>query len=441
MLAPGSTLLAVALTAARLHYDPGMVAQAGPLDKDERLSRIEAVTGAALAHLDVEQLLAELLDRVVELLEVDTAAVLLVDTVSGSLVLSAARGIEVDVYRRVHIRLGAGFAGRVAALKRPVMVEQVDDSMFANPLVEEGIASLLGAPMLSGGDLVGVLQVGSLASRRFTEEEAGLLQLVADRVALSTQTRLVATERAAAAALQRSLLPTALPALAGLDLAARYIPGGTSGVGGDWYDVFSLPSGQLAMVIGDVVGHGLPAAVVMGRFRSALRAYALESSDPGEVLARLDRKAQHFEAGMMATVLYAVLDASLERVHISLAGHPAPVLAPAGGPVEFVDLPIDLLIGVESGWPRRTTAIELSAGDLLCFYTDGLVERRDRPLDEGLRRLRDSIMPGPAEAVCSAVLSQVLGGQPAADDVAILVARRTPGGGRPPAAACGKTRL
>ena len=98
-------------------------------------------------------------------------------------------------------------------------------------------------------------------------------------------------------------------------------------VGGDWYDVFTLPSGELGIVMGDVAGSGLPAAVIMGRMRSALRAYALETPDPAEVLDRLDRKMQHFEPGALATVLYAVIDPALDRMHVCLAGHFAPVVA------------------------------------------------------------------------------------------------------------------
>ena len=117
--------------------------------------------------------------------------------------------------------------------------------------------------------------------------------------------------------------------MTGAELAARYIPG-HGGVGGDWYDVFTLPSGEPCVVMGDVAGSGLKAAVIMGRMRSALRAYALETSDPGEVLDRLDRKMQHFEPQAMATVLYAVIDPSLEQMRVSLAGHLPPVIAEPG---------------------------------------------------------------------------------------------------------------
>src|SRR5262249_34060945 len=177
----------------------------------------------------------------------------------------------------------------------------------------------------------------------------------------------------------------ALPAVAGADMAARFIPG-HGAVGGDWYDAFTLPSGELCMVVGDVAGSGLPAAVVMGRMRSALRAYALETCDPAEVLARLDRKVQHFEPGALATVLYAVFDQALDRVHVSSAGHLPPALAAPGQPADLADIKSDLMIGVDPGVRRRVTTVKVMPGGSLCLYTDGLVERREYPLDDGLAR-------------------------------------------------------
>jgi phosphoserine phosphatase RsbU/P len=395
------------------------------VDSEDRLRRIESVTDAALAHLDVDELLHELLDRVRELLDVDTAAVLLLDAQSQTLYATAAKGIEEEVRQGIRVPVGRGFAGRVAAEQRPVIIEQVDSSNTINPiLVKKGIRAVLGVPMLAGGELVGVLHVGTLGDRRFTEDDVMLLQLVADRAALATSARLNRVDRLAAAALQRSLLPGRLPELPGLELAARYIPDAKSGVGGDWYDVFSLPSGWVGMVIGDVVGHGLRSAVVMGRLRSALRAYALEAHDPGEVLAKLDRKAQHFEAGMFATVLYALVEPSLDRVHISLAGHPAPVFAKPGQPADVLELTSGLPIGVELGHPRQTSVVELPPGSVICFYTDGLVERRGHGLDEGLNRLCALVEAGTADDICARVIARLVDVDVTSDDAAFLVARR-----------------
>lgn len=395
---------------------------------DERLRRIEAVTDSALAYLDVQSLLVELLDRVRELLLADTAAVLLLDHPAQQLVATAARGLEEEVRQGVRLPVGKGFAGRIAAERRPVRLDRVDHRTVLNPVLrEKGIRSLLGVPMLAAGEVIGVMHVGSVTPRRFTDEDVKLLQMVADRAALATQARQAGIERAATLALQRSLMPGRPPGHPALELAARYVPGSGAGVGGDWFDAFPLHGGRLGVVIGDVVGRGLTAAVVMGRLRSALRAYALDSDDPAAVLARLDQMTLQFEPETMATALYAVVEASGERMRISLAGHPAPVLAVAGGPARLLSLPVDVPLGTFENQTRRSGTVELPRGSLTFFYTDGLVERRDRPVDVGLDRLCDAVVAGPPEGVCAGVMAALVGGDdPPADDIAILaMLRRT----------------
>ncbi len=309
-----------------------------------------------------------------------------------------------------------------------MVIEEVDHTNVLNPLLrEKGIRSLLGVPLMAEGSIVGVLHVGTLTPRRFTHDDAELLRLVADRIALVTRTRLSDLDRAAARALQRSLLPGRLPEVAGLRFAARYIPGDEGGLGGDWYDVFKLPSGRLGVVIGDVVGRGLHAAVVMGRIRSALRAFALEEDDPAEVLERLDRNVQHFEDGVMATALYGIFEPSLEELTLSSAGHLPPVLGSVDRPAAPLSLPVDLPLGVSVGPPRRTTKIRLEAGSLLFLYTDGLVERRYRPLDAGLDMLCDALIVDGAESACTSAVRELIGVQSVPDDVAVLAVHRIAG--------------
>ncbi|MFD5090497.1 PP2C family protein-serine/threonine phosphatase [Amycolatopsis thailandensis] len=393
---------------------------------EDRLQVLEALTDAALGHLDQDKVMATILARVRELLGVDTATVLRHDQAARQLQAIAASGIEEEVYQDVRVAIGAGFAGRVAAQRRPVIIDHVDETTVVNSLLwERGLRTLLGVPMLAGDELVGVLHVGSLTSREFSESDVELLKLVAARLALAVQIDLSTTDRAAAAALQRSLLPGRLPAVAGMEFSARYVPGTEPGVGGDWYDLFPLPGDRLGMVMGDVAGHGLNAAVIMGRLRSALRAYALETEDPAEVLSKLDRKVQHFEPGALATVVYGLVPASGDRVAISLAGHLPPVLAAPGLPSAFVDVPVDPPIGV-TGPRRRTTDVELPPGGVLAFYTDGLVERRDHLIDVGLRRLTDVVTPDQPGVVCARVMAALVGATPAQDDIALLVARRDP---------------
>ncbi|MEE6257437.1 PP2C family protein-serine/threonine phosphatase [Plantactinospora sonchi] len=390
---------------------------------DERLRRIEAVTDSALSGLDVDGLIDELLGRVRQLLSADTAAILMLDEHAQQLVISATKGIEEEVRQGYRIPLDHGLAGRVAQQRQPVMSEQVDPAEVPTPVLrDKGVRSMLGVPMLAGSDLVGVLHVGTLSPRRFTPDDVSLLRLVADRVSLASQARVGNIDRTAALALQRSLLPTRLPEVAGVDIAARYVPGHHTGIGGDWYDVFLLPSKWLGIVIGDVSGHGLRAAVVMGRLRSALRAYALECNDPADALTRLDQKIQHFEAGNLATVLYAMVSPTRDEIHISLAGHLPPMLAEPGGTVHPLNLPVDLPLGIGRPRPRCTTVVNFPQDATMVCYTDGLIERRNELIDVGFDRLRAAISPGTAEAVCATIMTR-LGIEQPADDVALLALR------------------
>lgn len=231
-------------------------------------------------------------------------------------------------------------------------------------------------------------------------------------------------DQAAALALQRSLLPEQLPRVAGLELAARYVPGHAFGIGGDWYDVFTLPGGWVGVVIGDVSGHGLASAVIMGRIRSALRSYALICTSPAEALTLLDRKINHFEAGTFTTVLYAMISPGRDTVLLSSAAHLPPAVAPADGPVRLCDLPIDPPLGVgRLGTARRCTSLTLAVGDCLVCYTDGLVERRDQVIDVGLGRLTGCLTATGPEAVCATLTAAFDVDRPV-DDVAILAVRR-----------------
>ena len=402
-----------------------------------RLRDIEAVTDAALSRLDEQALLNALLERVKAVLDADTATVLLLDRAAGQLIATAANGIEEEVDQGVRIPLGAGFAGTVASSARPVILNRVDHSTVRNELlIERGLKSVLGVPLLAGGQVIGVLHVGSLSGRPFTEEDAELLQLAADRAAFAVQTLMAQDDRLAALALHRSLRPPALPAVPGLELAARYVTG-SGNVGGDWYDVFMLPGGQLGIVVGDVAGSGLPAATIMGRMRSALRAYVLEEEDPGTVLRMLDRKIQYFEPDAMATVQYALYHPESGQLTISSAGHLPPVLAVAGREPWLAEFDVDLPIGVADDVPRRSTAFVIPPGALMCSYTDGLVERRGEMLDVGIGLLAATLAGrlatagavlgtgvSLAEAACAAVMRALIGGSPAKDDVAVLMLHR-----------------
>jgi len=401
-----------------------VTAQVDPASVEARLRAIQAITDAALSRLDDRELLTELLDRTRDILRADTAAALLLDFSSGQLIATAAAGLEEEVRQGVRIPVGRGFAGRIAAEHRPVILDHVDHTTVLNPiLLDKGIRSLMGVPLVAGGRVIGVLHVGSLLPRQFTSEDVELLQLAADRAAAAVQSITAQADRVAVTSLQRSLVPSALPAVAGAEMAARYVPG-SGVVGGDWYDVFTLPSSELGVVMGDVAGSGLAAAVIMGRMRSALRAYALETRDPAEVLSRLDRKMQHFEPDALATVLYAVFDPALDQMDVCLAGHFPPVIAYPGRPAELASIAKGLMIGVAPAARRPVTSVPITPGALLCFYTDGLIEKPGELIDIGLERLRREVVAESPEAACAAIMGALVGNEPTRDDIALLVIRR-----------------
>jgi phosphoserine phosphatase RsbU/P len=393
-----------------------------PPDAEDKLRDIRSVTDAALSYLDADDLLAALLDRVKEILDADTAAVLLLDSSGRQLIATAASGLEEEVRQGVRIPVGGGFAGRIAAERQPVILDHVDHSNVLNPiLLEKGIQSLLGVPLLVHGAAIGVLHVGTVHNQVFTSDDAALLQLAADRAALAVQSLRAREDRAATAALQRSLLPSALPVIGGVEIAARYVPGDGQ-VGGDWYDVFPMRD-ELGVVVGDVAGSGLEGAVVMGRMRSALRSYALEFPDTAEVLYKLDQKMQYFEGEVMATVCYALLDPVSGQLRISSAGHFPPVIAVPGQRGALAEIAVDAPIGVADVPRRQVTTLALTPGAVLCFFTDGLVERRNKPLDDGLTRLCQTVSAGPPENVCSSVMRAMVGSEHTGDDIALLVLR------------------
>lgn len=162
----------------------------------------------------------------------------------------------------------------------------------------------------------------------------------------------------------------------------------------------------------------------MGRLRSVLRVYATEYDDPAQTLDKLSQHVRHFESHVMATVAYAILDPSASRMQLSMAGHLPPVLAPRNQPTVPLDCPVDPPIHADiSPVRRRTRTFEVAPGSLLFFYTDGLIERRGVPIDDGLARLCAAVTDGPVESVCASVMAQLVGTRSPEDDIAVLVAR------------------
>jgi serine phosphatase RsbU (regulator of sigma subunit)/putative methionine-R-sulfoxide reductase with GAF domain/anti-sigma regulatory factor (Ser/Thr protein kinase) len=390
-----------------------------------RLEALQRVTDVALAYLPLDELLAELLQRMTEILNTNTAAFLLLDERANELVATAAKGIEEEVEQGVRIPLGRGFAGRIAAERHPIIIADVDHADIFNPILRQrGIRSLLGVPLLVEGQVIGVLHVGTLTPRKFTSTDAELLQLAADRAATAIERARSFHQRGVVETLQRSLVPEHLPGLPGLQLAARYRPAvRQAGIGGDWYDAFPLPRGGLALVVGDVMGHGIAAAALMAQMRTGLRAYALEGHPPAAVVERLNRLAVSFGSAHMTTLAYAMLDLEHERLTVVLAGHLPPILRGPGGETRVLGMEGDPPLGISPATAFHEYELDLPVGSSIVLVTDGAVEVRGESIERGLERLCDLVARADDLAsVCEQIASGIVRGQPADDDVAVIAA-------------------
>ncbi|MFD7296085.1 SpoIIE family protein phosphatase [Streptomyces sp. NPDC059897] len=319
------------------------------------------------------------------------------------------------------------------------------------PTEQRGLVqSTLAVPMVAHDTVVGLVQFSrTKGSEPFNERDRALAMELAARAAVCIDNaRLYRREHERALILQRSLLPPDDPEAAGLDIACRYRPGNAATeVGGDWFDVIELPGHRTALVVGDVMGRGLRAAVAMGELRTAVRTLSLLDLEPAEVLSALDeiarglgtpggaqqgtrqaRTARSFGGEdlsevYLATCVYAVYDAVTRRCTFANAGHLPPVLVEPGESALMLDVPPGMPLGV-GGEPFEEVEVELPEGSLLALYTDGLVESRDHPLDEGLSAFRNALDdPSPAlEDVCDHVLN-TLDTHHGEDDIALLMAR------------------
>jgi FixJ family two-component response regulator/anti-sigma regulatory factor (Ser/Thr protein kinase)/putative methionine-R-sulfoxide reductase with GAF domain len=365
------------------------------------VSRLERLTEAALGHLSLEDLQTELLEHVSEMLNADTAAILLLDEERGVLELSAAKGLEEAVKARVTIPVGSGIAGRIVSERRSIVIDDVQSADVVSPVVRERVKSLVGVPLMADRRIVGVMHVGTTQPRHFTAEDTVVLQLAADR----------------------------LPDVPGLELAARYLPGAAGAeVGGDWYDVIPLADGRVGIAMGDVVGRGIPAASLMGQLRNALRAYAVEGHPPAHVVERLDRLVQTLNPGRMATLLYMVLEPDTRALTFANAGHLPPLLAEPDSPPRLLQGARGVPLGVLPYASFEDAGATVAPGSTLVVYTDGLVEERGISLEERLAELQRIAalgFDGPND-LCERLLSALLPGGPGVDDVAVLALTTAP---------------
>lgn len=292
-------------------------------------------------------------------------------------------------------------------------------------------------PLLGSGAPLGAIRFTFRDARAFGPDDRVFLEAFAGQCALAVErSRLYEREHRTAVALQRSLLPDRLPVVAGVEFGFRYLPGAPDfEVGGDWYDVFRIPDGRVAIVVGDVIGKGLTAAAGMGRVRAALRALAFTDPDPIAVLTGLDRLFTATEDDeSLTTLIYGVIDPETGILELADAGHLPVMIVSADGKAKLADAgPASTPLGVAERRTKHT--MRLDRGDILVGFSDGLIENRARGIDQGLELLLDVARSGTGggsgglEPLLGSILERLLEGQDRDDDVTILGVRMLGPGG------------
>lgn len=332
----------------------------------------------------------------------------------------------------------AGPLTRLLRAGRPVLATTPDAAAAAAELLGAASAPstapgrrLIIAPLHGRNHVMGsVVLVREPGRPAFTLDDLLVASQLATHTALGIDKAVVyAREASVADALQRAMLPPSLPEPAGVVLASRYLPSSrTAQVGGDWYDAIPLPGNRVALVIGDVMGHSMTSAAIMGQLRTIVQTLAGLDLPPDEILHHLDEQAERLGSEHTATCLYAMYDPVLHRLLMANAGHLPPVLLHPDGSTEVVQVPPGAPIGVGGGG-FESTEMHAPTGATLLLYTDGLVESRDSDVLSGVERLRSRLRqaashatPAALEAVCDRALG-TLGTGDRDDDVALLAAR------------------
>ena len=393
----------------------------------QTIGKLQQVTEAALTHLELDELLEVLVERLREVFAADVVRILLRDHDDPQrFTVGAAAGFEAEPGTVVEI--GNALEDVVKAA-RPVTLEELPPGTgFDADIEAAGVTSVMAAPLVVKGSVAGVVELGSCGARRFTFEDERLLILMADRAGLAIEhARAYERELSNVEMLQRSLLPDRLPSVDGIQIAARYMPGGAD-VGGDWYDAIPLDRGRVGIAMGDVVGHGIAAASLMGQLRHSMRAYALEGHSPAGVLDRLARMVRGLEGGQMATLLYLVIEPDHGTARFANAGHVPPLVITPEGDAHYLDSAHNPPLGVFESPDHIELSAELEAGSTIVLYTDGLVEERGVSIDQGLEALRlaasqDACHP---DELCDRLVESMLAIHPANDDIAVLAMRALP---------------
>lgn len=395
--------------------------------RSERLQALTAGLSGALTSGDVA---AIFIQEVIESIGADAAALSVVDDDTGQMHPVAWRGIPDELIEDRGVSLTAERPGAKAIRRRrPAYYESVEELVADFPDSRErgegsGMQTFAYLPLWAAGSALGLAVLGWREPSSLSRDDRPFLEAIAGQCALALdRARRYEAERDIAETLQRSVLPESVPSMEGVRVAALYLPGSSAvDVGGDWFDTLTLADGSLGFVVGDVVGKGVEAAATMAQLRNGMRALTLDRRTPGETVTKLNLLLASYTDVPFATLAYVTLDPQTLAATVTLAGHPPPLVVSAEGEVRFLEGPGGLPLGADLGASYTEWRETLEPGATVVLYTDGLVERPDRPIDEGLDLLARAAGRAPREpdGLIDAVVEELLGPTARRDDVALL---------------------
>jgi GAF domain-containing protein/anti-sigma regulatory factor (Ser/Thr protein kinase) len=398
--------------------------------RTERLQSLTAGLSGALTSADVA---AIFIQEVIDSIGADAAALSIVDQDTGQMHPVAWRGVPDELIEERGVSLAADRPGaRALRRRKPAYFESVEHLAEAFPqskerATESGMQTFAYLPLWAAGSAVGLAVLGWRESSSLAPDDRPFLEAIAGQCALSLdRARRYEAERDIAETLQRSVLPETIPSMEGVRVAALYLPGSSAvNVGGDWFDTLTLADGSLGFVVGDVVGKGVEAAATMAQLRNGMRALTLDRRTPGETVTKLNLLLASYTDVPFATLAYVTLDPRTLGATITLAGHPPPLVVSPDGSVRFLEGPGGLPLGADPDASYSEWRTTLEGGATVVLYTDGLVERPDRSIDEGLDLLAKAAGRAPSEPdeFIDAIVDELLGPGARGDDVALLAIR------------------
>jgi GAF domain-containing protein/anti-sigma regulatory factor (Ser/Thr protein kinase) len=396
-----------------------------------RTRRLQALTAAFAGALTPAEVAATLLDETLDAVGAEAAALAVLDHEGRELSVVHSRGFPEELLGPEGV-VALTAVGPVAAgvrLQEASYYESGAALLEAHPevrgtLPEADPRAYAFLPVTAGAAPLGVAVFAWSQPARLVEDERAFLEAVVSQCGLALdRARRYEGERVVAETLQRSVLPETVPSMEGVRVAALYLPGSNAvDVGGDWFDTLMLSDGRLGFVVGDVVGKGVQAAATMAQLRNGMRALTLDELTPAETVTKLNLLLEHYIDVPFATLAYLAFDPDTLVVTLASAGHPPPLVVRPDGSTRFLEGEGGLPLGVDTTVPYTEYTEQLEAGSIVVLYTDGLVERRGRSIDEGLTALARAAESAPRDpdGFVDALVGSLLGAEARQDDVALL---------------------